>query len=79
MLSLGVWKEEGKRIPEPPRRDGDTLTRQRLIQHPLNPRAAPQVHPTLRKRDGAVLCADLISWTVAGTTVEWLTGSLELR
>ena len=68
-----VWKgEREKGIPAAKNRDGNTLTRQRLIQHPLNPRAAPQVHPTLRKRNSAVFCADLISRAVAGTKAEWV-------
>ena len=62
-----MWKEERKK---------GYLSRQEqrshLIQHPLNPRAASHVHPTLRKRVNAVLCADLFSRAVAGTKAEWV-------
>ena len=46
----GVRKEKGKRDTWPAKnKDGDTLTCQRLIQHPLDPHTTPQVHPTLQK------------------------------
>jgi hypothetical protein len=74
-VSLGCRKRKrkgGERTRAAKNRDSDALTRQRLIQHPLNPCSTPQMHPTLRKRNSAILCADLISRTVTGTKLEWV-------